>query len=87
MSAPVLQKLTIIFADEGIELAVSYLHTEDPPTPGSKTRTTTAARMARAALETALEGLRTRPAIWGGFGTDTRESTDRIVVDRRETAA
>jgi hypothetical protein len=80
----VLQKLTIIFGDEGIELAVSYLHTEDPPTAGSKGRTTIAARMARKGLEAALEGLGKGVLLWGGFGTNTRESTDHVIVERKE---
>jgi hypothetical protein len=42
--------------------------------------------MAQKALEVALEGLgRGRPT-WGDFGTNTRESEDRIIVDRGENA-
>jgi hypothetical protein len=84
MSA-VLKRVTVTFADEGdLEIAVAYTHTDDQPTPGSKSRTTKALKMARAGLETALDSLGsgTRAGIWGGFATDTRESTDHVIVER-----
>jgi hypothetical protein len=88
MSAPVLRRVTVTFADEGdLEIAVAYTHTDCAlPTPGSKSRTTKALRMARAGLETALDSLGSGSSagagIWGGFATDTRESTDHVIVER-----
>ncbi len=77
-----LKRLTITFNPKGVEYAVLYRHTEEPPTPGTKKRTGAAASMARAALETALEGL-TGEVLWGGFGTDTRTSRDVVMVECR----
>ncbi len=51
-----LRRITITFTAEGIEYGVTCLHTDEPPTPGTKTRTTRASRMARKGLEVALEG-------------------------------
>jgi hypothetical protein len=51
-----LQRLTVTFNPEGTEYAIVYSHADELPRPGTKTRTTRAARMARKALETALEG-------------------------------
>ena len=82
-----LRSITVTFGGEGIEYAVSYLHRGEPPSPGSKTRTTTAARMARRGLELALERLGSGALIWGGFATNTRESEDTIIVERKENAA
>ncbi len=76
-----LRRITITFTAEGIEYGVTYLHTDEPPTPGTKTRTTRASRMARKGLEVALEGLGTGAVAWGGYGTDTKESTDHILVE------
>lgn len=89
MNAPALKQVLTIFREDGsIEYAVSYAHIDEPPTPGSKKRTTTASRMARRGLQAALEGLDQGYALtWGGFGTNTRESTDRIIVEREENAA
>ena len=88
MTRPVLEKLTVTFQPEGIALAVSYAHRDEPPTPGTKTRTRRAARMAEAALRRALEGLGRGSVAWGGFATDTRQSTDKVLVDvDRERAA
>ncbi len=55
---PVLQSVLVRFEREGVEIAVSYSHCEPAqPNPGTKTRTRRAARMARAGLQAALEGL------------------------------
>jgi hypothetical protein len=54
---PVLQSILVRFEREGIELSVSYEHADGQPSPGTKGRTTRAARMARAGLTSALEGL------------------------------
>jgi hypothetical protein len=78
-----LKKVTAIFREDGaIEYAVTYAHTTEPANPGTKRRISTASRMAAAGLEAALEGLRSRPGAWGGFGTDMRVSTDMIIVER-----
>jgi hypothetical protein len=54
---PVLKRITITFMAEGaIEYSVTYLHTDELPTPGTKRRTTRALRMARTGLQTVLEG-------------------------------
>ncbi len=82
----VVLSVTVTFLQEGIELAVEYSHADEPPTPGTKTRTRRAARMARTGLQTALEALGTGPPVWGGFATDTRQSTDRVLVDRERAA-
>jgi hypothetical protein len=91
MSAPVLKRVAVTFADEGdLEIAVAYTHDSEAPTPGSKSRTTKALKMARAGLETALDSLGSGAGIWGGFATDTRESTDHVIVEReprKENAA
>jgi hypothetical protein len=52
---PVLRRITVTFTAEGIEYSVCYAHTDEPPPPGTKTRTTRALRMARTGLQTALE--------------------------------
>ena len=78
---PVLQSVLVRFEREGVEIAVSYSHREPAqPNPGTKTRTRRAARMARAGLQAALEGLDRGDALWGGFGTNVNESTDRVLV-------
>ena len=78
---PVLQSVLVRFEREGVEIAVSYSHREPAqPNPGTKTRTRRAARMARAGLQAALEGLDRGDALWGGYGTNTRETTDRFLV-------
>ena len=86
MSGAVLQSIRVDFHREGIELAVRYAHRDEPPTPGSKTRTRTAARMAEAGLRRALEGLGRGSVAWGGFAPDTRQSTDKVLVDRERAA-
>jgi hypothetical protein len=77
-----LRRITITFTAEGIEYGVTYLHTDEPPTPvyPAKARTSKAARMACKGLELALQRLSAGAAEWGGYGTDTRQSTDRILV-------
>jgi hypothetical protein len=91
VSAPVLKRVTVTYREDGtIEYAVRYEHTAEPPTPGSKKRVATVATLARKGLQAALEGLGKDALLWGGFGTNTRESTDRIMVDReprKENAA
>jgi hypothetical protein len=78
---PVLRRITVTFTAEGIEYSVCYAHTDEPPPPGTKTRTTRALRMARTGLQTALE-LGTGVGLWGGFATDTRQTTDRVFVEK-----
>lgn len=77
---PVLQSILVRFEREGIEIAVRYEHSDTQPTPGTKTRTRRAARMARAGLESALEGLDRGDALWGGHGTNTHASTDKVLL-------
>ena len=81
-----LKRLTITFTPKGLEYAVVYDHTDEPPTPGTKTRTRRASQMTRKGLEEALRGLE-GDLSWGGFGTDTRTSRDVLVADRRGRAA
>jgi hypothetical protein len=85
MSAPVLKKVTVTFGPEAIEYAVCYLHTDEPGSPGTKTRTTRAATLARKGLEAALAGLDKGALLWGGFGTNTRQSTDRIMISHKRS--
>ena len=66
-------------------VSVTYAHSQEQPTPGTKKRTATAARMACKGLEAALEALGSGQVTWGGFGTDTRISRDTIIADRKET--
>jgi hypothetical protein len=88
VSTPCIQRLIISFADDGTtEVSVTYSHQDEPATPGSKKRTQSASQMASAALQRALEGLGTSAVSWGGFGTNTRVSTDKIVIDRKRRAA
>jgi hypothetical protein len=86
--AVTLQQVSATFREDGsVEVAISYRHTDDPPTPGSKGRTTTATRMARKGLEAALAGLDKGDVLWGGFGTGISESTDTVLAERREEQA
>jgi hypothetical protein len=89
VSAPVLKRLTISFSHEGISYAVAYEHSEahEPANPGTRSRTTSAARMASAGLRRALDALDQGTPVWTGFGTNTRQSTDRIVIERGEEHA
>jgi hypothetical protein len=80
-------EIKVSFAHEGIMICVSYGHTNEPPQPGTKTRTRSATRMAAYGLRRALEGLDKGTPIWGGFATNTRTSRDTIIVDREESAA
>ncbi len=75
------RRLTITFMPQGVEYAVTCAHTDEPPTPGTKTRTARASRMVRKALEAALEGLGAGAVAWGGYNTNTKASTDRILVE------
>ena len=77
----VLQRITITFTPEGIEYGVTHFHTDEPPKPGTKTRTARASRMARKGLEVALEGLGAWAVAWGGYATSKKESTDRILIE------
>jgi hypothetical protein len=79
-----ISRVVITFRGEGIDLDITYTHNEDVAlVPGSKGRTSQAANLASMALERAQEHLRTGRVIWGGFGTNMRTSTDRILVDKR----
>jgi hypothetical protein len=85
-----LRKLTITFQpDATLEFAVTYAHGEadEPPSPGTKKRTTSAARMAAHGLRNALAHLERGALVWGGFGTNMKVSRDTIVVNRKEKAA
>ena len=75
-----LHKIMVVFTREGVEVAVTYAHRDELPNPGTKTRTARASRMARKGLEVALEGLGTGAAQWGGYATDTWQSTDWILL-------
>ena len=86
VSGTVLERIIVTFHREGLEVGVSYAHADEPPTPGTKTRTRMAARMAEAGLRRALEGLDRGSVAWGGFATDTRQSTDKVLVDRERAA-
>ncbi len=84
-----LQRIMITFNPDGtLDFAVTYAHDDhEVANPGTKTRTTTAARMAAEGLRDALAGLETGSLVWGGFGTNMKVSRDTIVIDRREKAA
>ena len=86
MSGAVLKSVRVDFHQEGLEVSVGYTHADPIPNPGTKTRTTTAARMAAAGLQRALEALGTGPGQWGGFATDTRTSTDRLLFENKLTS-
>jgi hypothetical protein len=78
-----LREIRVTF-DREIEISITYAHRDDDhdavANPGTKTRTTAAARMARKGLEVALEGLDRGVPIWGGFATDTRVTRDAILL-------
>lgn len=80
----VLRSIRITFNREGIEYAVTYQHGDQVATPGTKKRTTTAARVAAEGLRRALEVLGRGQIQWGGFGTNEKVSTDRVIIDRKE---
>jgi hypothetical protein len=85
-----LRKLTVTFQpDATLEFAVTYAHGEldEPPNPGTKKRTTSAARMAAHGLRDALAHLEQGTLVWGGFGTNMKVSRDTIVANRKEKAA
>jgi len=84
-----LREIRVRFTPEGIEISTTYTHPDDleVANPGTKTRTSTAAKMAAHGLRLALEGLETDPLIWGGFATNTRTSKDTVVIDRGDHAA
>jgi hypothetical protein len=85
-----LRKLTVTFQpDATLELAVTYAHgdLDETPNPGTKKRTTSAARMAAHGLRDALAHLEQGALVWGGFGTNMKVSRDTIVVNRKEKAA
>jgi hypothetical protein len=82
-----LRRVVVTFSAEEMEISATYAHDAEPATPGTKTRTATAARMAAAGLERALEGLGTGvAAVWGGYSTDTRISTDKVIVEHRKAS-
>jgi hypothetical protein len=74
------------FYEDHLSISVVYEHEEHAllGSPGSKKRTAKATQMARAALEAALEGLANGGAIWGGFGSGKVETTDCVLVERKE---
>jgi len=85
-----LRELTVTFQpDATLEFAVTYAHGEadEPPNPGTKKRTTSAARMAAHGLRDALAHLEQGDLVWGGFGTNMKVSRDTILVNRKEKAA
>jgi hypothetical protein len=75
--------------DATLEFAITYTHGEldEPASPGTKKRTTSAARMAARGLRDALAHLERGALVWGGFGTNMKVSRDTIVVSRKEKAA
>jgi hypothetical protein len=88
-----INSVLVRFTREGCEISVSY--TDDgvksakgqisDPAPGTKSRTTSASRMARAGLQYALQYLdKAQPGdvVWGGFSAGTQVATDNILVDR-----
>jgi hypothetical protein len=78
-----LRRVVVTFSADEMEISATYAHHEELPNPGTKTRTATAARMAAAGLQRALEGLGTDvAAYWGGFETDTRISSTEYSVAR-----
>jgi hypothetical protein len=83
----ILRSIRVTFTREEIEFAVTYAHPHEHPTPGTKKRTATAARMARKDLEAALEVLGSGPVACGGFATNTQVSKDTIIADRKERVA
>jgi hypothetical protein len=91
VSAPCIRRMIVTFNRDEVEISITYSHdsSEATATPGSKKRTTTAARMARKGLEHALEGLDAagEAVVWGGFATDTSLTTDVVVLDRKKRAA
>jgi hypothetical protein len=83
-------------ADDGVKSAKGKGQNFDPtksdPAPGSKSRTTTATRMASKALEAALQYLYKSEraeldVVWGGYATNTLESTDCILIDKKRKGA
>ena len=85
-----LKRLVVTFQpDATLEFAVTYAHGEadEPANPGTKKRTTSAARMAAHGLRDALAHLEQGTLVWGGFGTNMKVSRDTIVVNRKEEAA
>ena len=79
-----LRRITITFDSKGdVELDVNYEHSGEMPTPGSKGRIRSAATLAREGLRYALEELDNGRLLWGGYGTNTKVSTDKIIVDGR----
>jgi alanine racemase len=86
-----LQRLIVTFNPDGTtEISVTYTHpaeADEPPNPGTKKRTTSAARMAAHGLRDALAHLEQGDLVWGGFGTNMKVSRDTLVVNRKEKAA
>jgi hypothetical protein len=80
-------EIKVSFAHEGIMICVTYGHTNEPPQPGTKKRTTSTARMAAHGLRDALAHLEQGDLVWGGFGTNMKVSRDTLVVNRKEKAA
>jgi hypothetical protein len=81
-------RLVITFTREGLELAISYSHSEADQisSPGSKRRVVSGVGMASKALEAALASMDEGKPAWGGYRTNERVSTDHILIDRRVDA-
>jgi hypothetical protein len=84
-----LREIRILFAPDGTtEISVTYSHPDPVANPATKKRIAADVRMVRAGLLDALAGLEA-PGVptWGGFATDTKVSTDTVIVEREENAA
>jgi hypothetical protein len=79
-----ISRITVSFGSRGVEIDVTYTHDvlEVVEMPGSKGRTSQAARLASMALERTQDHLRTGRPLWGGYATNLRTTTDRLLVDK-----
>jgi len=88
VNRPAIQLVAAVFRDDGtVEYMITYTHVDETLTPGSKKSATTAARMARHALEVALEALDTWAVVWDGFAQARVEATDRVLSERKPERA
>jgi hypothetical protein len=79
-----LRRLTISFTRDAILYAIEYASDASDngsSAPGSKARTSRAARIARAGLGLAIEGLDAGEPVWGGFATNTRVHADELIAE------
>ena len=83
LEAPVVEQLTLRFTTDGLWLSVRYAG-ELASSPGSKTRTRCATRMAAAALRVALATLDRGEIVHTGFATNTLVSTDHLTIEKGE---